>query len=217
MKSKNIIILLALLLMIVTVVSAIPKQFTVREGWNLVTFQVIDQIPTQFSEDYKIRLYFLDPNTKEYVGGTIKEAESSLLGLSESEFLLSGFWIYTNTDFDVNVRIKDKNDVGEARELQELNDFFDSQEQHLNEGWNLLAIHELMLDNTLEDVKGTCNFQSVYHFERNQWFKQSDGDLIESFTQDSIGHSLAVKVSDTCKLDFEEDSEEDSDVPEFPS
>ncbi len=184
----------------------------VLQGWNLVSFTVIDALPTDYSDKYDLRIYFLDPIKKEYFGGTLDEFEDAFFQIikEDGDPFLYGYWLYSNSDFEIDFRTL------EDSEISHLKDYFDSLEAHLIEGWNLISINDLMLEKSFLDVKGNCEFESVYHFERGQWFKQTESDLSEEFTLDSIGFSLAVKVDENCKLDYSENSGT-SEVPSLPN
>jgi hypothetical protein len=103
-----------------------------------------------------------------------------------------GWWVYTPRSISVPLDFTIPDGLR--------NNYIES--YHPDRGWNLIGITRVMLGRSLNDVKGSCNYVSVYSFERGEWHKASNADLAENLTQDSLGHALAMKVTDDCTMSF---------------
>ena len=75
-----------------------------------------------------------------------------------------------------------------------------------------------MFGKSLDGIKGTCEFKSVYLFVNNEWMQIPSSNLKNLLIEnkpgkyDFLGFSLAVKVLGNCKLDFKNGG----DIPIVP-
>lgn len=181
-------------------------EYKIKEDWNLVNFDVIDKISMEYFDKYNIHIYYLDPHSKEYVGGNYEEIEKVVYNYNPNYFLVHGFWLYTDKSFKVEYSMRNQGEVNLGIESIKNKKF-------LIKGWNILSLNALSLDRSLDDVLSKCDVNFVYHYDRNRWNKLSEEDLSEKNTLDSMGHSLAVKVKSDCLLNFLSDKK----IPKIPS
>jgi hypothetical protein len=69
----------------------------------------------------------------------------------------------------------------------------------LDEGWNFLPVTEDMVNASLNEIGGGCDFHQAYHWdaETQQWGAQGMG---ERFTDDMLYTGFAVKTDVACAL-----------------
>ncbi len=204
MKRYLIVALFCLSLVSIQVAEA-ATTFTISEGWNLVSSQIVSKFDQQGGTLEELinnggALYALNRVDKKYYGGS-GDYRTVNMSLEKMFQMLSdgddgvhalGWWLYSPTKieraFDFSVSPDDVADYEES--------------YHFNLGWNLVSVTPPMLNRSLTSLKGSCNFVSVYHFENGEWRKQSDIDLQEKFTNDSLGHAFAMKVENDCVFSF---------------
>lgn len=192
--------------------------FTINEGWNLVSSQIVAKFdqPGISIEEFITNggaLYTLNRIDKKYYGGSgdVSVANASMekmfqmLSDGDDGVHALGWWLYSpqkiERTFDFSVATDD------------VRDYQDS--YHFNRGWNLVSITPPLQNKSLTSLKGSCNFISVYNFENGAWRKQSDIDMGEKFTNDSLGHALAIKVENDCVFNFKGGASKSS-LPALP-
>lgn len=192
------------------------SSFTLKEGWNLISNDVIENLYHDRSAIDKLfqdggALYALNREDKKYYGSdeSLSDAEADLermyqdISDGDDGVFAMGWWLYSPKETFRLVDFEIPSDL--RRNYQEA--------YHLRKGWNLTGITAIMLNKSLVSLKGTCNFLSVYNFQSEAWRKQSDIDMGEKFTNDSLGHALAIRVEDDCVFNFKGGSS----IPNLPA
>lgn len=204
MKKYSVLLAILLILFTARTVSA-ENSFTIKTGWNLVSADVINSLEKNSGGFADLlqnggAIFALNPADKKYYGGSndrknvedgIEKMFQSLPGGDDLVPAL-GWWIYSTKTIPVSINF----DLAE-------NDVLDYQQAYkLNKGWNLVGMSGVVLGKSLSDIAGSCEFVSVYHYERNTFRKQTEADLKEKITPDSLGYALAIKVAKDCRFDF---------------
>lgn len=175
--------------------------FSLAEGWNLVSSDVMFGVTAQLESFLKSGggLFVLNPKNKQYSGGSgdvravTESVESAQALLPDGDNVSAlGWWVYTPKSTPVTVDFA----IGQDRI-----DYYKGA-YHFYQGWNLVGMSEVMVGKSLSEVSGTCKVVSAYQFTQGGWRKQSEEDLREKFTTDSLGHALAMKVENDCKFNF---------------
>ena len=214
MKMKKYFIALTLaMLSVVAQPAHAQSTFTLQEGWNLVSSDVIFSMNLQSLVENGGGMFLLNPKDKKYYGGSgnFQTANMSIEGAQSSlphgdNVTALGWWVYTPKAMTTSPDF-----VIQSDRLDYYKGAYD-----LFKGWNFVAITSLMKGKSIGDVSGTCKFTSAYHFERGQWNKQTDADLKEKFTDDSLGHAMAVKVENDCAFNFNKASQKQN-IPVLPN
>lgn len=211
---KKYLIVLALAIFVVMAQPAKAESpFTLNEGWNLVSSDVIFSMNLQSLVDNGGGIFILNPKDKKYYGGSgnFQTANMSIEGSQSSmphgdNVTALGWWVYTP-----KIMTTSPDFVIQSDRLDYYKGAYD-----LFKGWNFVAITSLMKGKAIGDVSGTCKLTTAYVFERGAWQKQTDADLKEKFTDDSLGHAMAVKVENDCAFNFDKASQKSS-IPALPS
>lgn len=218
MKNFLAIFIAVILLSVSQPVNA-QSSFTIREGWNLVSADVISKFDQSGGSLEELinsggAIFALNRIDKKYYGGSgnVSVIGESLVKMNQmtSEgddgVYALGWWLYSPKQLVLTVDFSVSSDFVAGYQ----------ESYHFNQGWNLVGITSPMLKQSLSNLKGTCRFASVYNFEAGEWRKQTDADLQEKFTADSLGHALAVKVENDCVFDFKSASTR-SNIPALPN
>lgn len=197
---KYIFLSIAILFVAVAQPVSAETSFVISEGWNLVSADVMFGLNLQdFINNRGGALFVLNPKDKKYYGGSgnfqtvtnsLEEAQN-LLPTGDNVSAL-GWWVYTPKRISLSLDFK----------IPENKTSYYEDSYRFFKGWNLIGVTSSMLNRSIMEVKGTCEFVSVYHFENGTWRKQSDSDLLEKLTMDSLGYALAVKVVNECGFNF---------------
>ncbi len=185
--------------------------FSVKEGWNLVSTDVLeDAMKDKNGFDELLAqggaVFGLSSIDKKYYGGSgswdkiNKNLQDLYRSLPRGDECggddcvpAFGWWFYSPRSFSLSV------DFDISRD--NLDNY--TKAYRLNSGWNLVGITNTFLGKSLTEVRGSCEFVSVYHYENGSFRKQMDSDLRERMTEDSLGHALAVKVRNDCVFSFD--------------
>ena len=183
--------------------SQIDGDVQLREGWNLVNGLIN---PNQlfgdnvFSENIQA-IYVYVPDEKKYVR-TYPNSENKIIDkYGDSYFEKQVSWVYS--------------DVSGVAEY-DYEEPLPIEERPLSEGWNFVGISSDMVIDinaagpeeeekyTLNAMKGSCNFERIYHFESvvQEWSSNlvNDDFMDEPLSNDALGLALLIKVSDDCTL-----------------
>lgn len=180
--------------------------FSVKEGWNLVSTDVLEDAARDKSGFDELiaqggAIFGLSSVDKKYYGGSgsLEKVEKGLNDLyrslpdGDTYVPAFGWWFYSPRsvslyiDFDIS-----RDNVDNYAKAY-----------RLNSGWNLVGITSMFLGKSLTEVRGSCEFVSVYHYENGSFRKQTDADLKEKLTEDSLGYALAIKVRNDCMFNFD--------------
>lgn len=178
--------------------------FTLQKGWNLISFTtLIDLEEDGFFEDGVV--FTLNPVDKKYYGGKgnieIEDSfEVSFKLFDDDYFPAQGFWVYNES----------KTEVPLTHTYEDRGVFEDT--YILYKGWNLIGINSIMEGSSLDEIKGNCEFSSVYSFEWGEW-QNLLPHVGKKLPLDSVGMGFAIKVKDDCQFDFSGSS----NVPNVPS
>lgn len=216
---KKLFTLLVPVLFILAAQSAsAASTYTIPAGWNLVSADVLFALGADKALCDRVMgkgaLFGLNPKDKQYYGGSgscqkIEEGLSQIapaLPHGDESVSALGFWLYTPQGVSMVVDFNAAKSV-EAKYTTTTYQFI--------KGWNLVGITGLMPGKSLLSTRGSCRFESVYHFENGRWFKQTDVDLGETLTSDSLGHALAIKMTNNCAFNFKNSSTAPQ-VPNLP-
>ena len=77
----------------------------------------------------------------------------------------------------------------------------------LSRGWNFITITPNMIGQTLNEMKGTCDWTGIYAYEKEagqvQWLDLLNNPNFvdkEDFTRRMVGMGLVIKVSEDCQM-----------------
>lgn len=215
---KKIFLFSLLTIFFLFTAKTMASSYTLELGWNLVSADILFALGEDKNHPDQVfregALFGLNPKDKQYYGGagTRQNVERGLekitpvLPHGDESVSALGFWLYFPRSLSLDVNFNN---------TQSIEKKYETTTYQFIKGWNLIGITGLMQGKSLINVKGSCDFASVYNFEKGQWHKQSDADLREIFTTDSLGHALAVKVITDCAFDFKE-SKSASQIPKLP-
>ncbi|MBR9676554.1 hypothetical protein GOV04_00240 [Candidatus Woesearchaeota archaeon] len=180
------------------------------KGWNLISYG--ENFPFYMSENYVGRAIPLYEEVMEYIqipGLNRKKADSPVFvylynpetkgyiemfpenTLGENTYMVNyASWVYVREEYDIEYF---------APSIPPLEDI------KLLPGWNFVAINPHFEGNSLEDIKGTCNIQSVYFYnaepdETQRGTNWKGIPLDFNIPSEIVGLGLIVKVGDVCKL-----------------
>jgi hypothetical protein len=155
----------------------------IRKGWNLISVpgKGINFVTGNCSESQKPVAFFYITEKQRYAS-----FEESLTIMNESEFLDSlsthSFWIYSYENCNIGFNFKSYSTYNSL---------------NLYKGWNLLGVTKDMVGETLNIIKGSCDFEGIYKWdiEQQKWIEISGNDLIEG-----MNYGILVKASEDCSL-----------------
>jgi hypothetical protein len=210
--NKYFITLTLAILVVVTQPAHAESPFTLHEGWNLVSADVMFSLNLESLINNGGGIFILNPKDKKYYGGSGNfqtannsiEAAQSFMPHGDNIVAL-GMWIYTPKKMTTLPNFVIQDDRFEY--YKGAYDLF--------KGWNFVAITSLMKGKAIGDVSGTCKITSAYIYEADAWRNQADS-LKEKFTEDSLGHAMAVKVENDCLFNFDKASQKSS-IPALPN
>ena len=176
-----------------------------REGWNIVAGTMPEEGITSDSEiqisDIKAMWYY-SPKSNEYMRVYPNPELSKLRQADDDVVLTSAMWIYSEKDGTIK--------------YDTLEDYPPLENRELYEGYNFLTITDGMTIDinsaspeeeeqyTLNNLKGDCNFEKVYHFEQSiqEWSQNliNDDFMNEELDTTVVGLGIVVKVSSDCNL-----------------
>lgn len=202
---KITILIVAVLILGTSQFANAEDSYVLSEGWNLVSYPVVGYLYQADFFNHGGTMFTLNPIDKQYYGGSgqdnIQKSFGTLVSLSHEDYLGSdfldddyfpvyGFWVYSEEKLNIPT-------LSESEDQKSLVKMYS-----LFKGWNLIGISSVMVNRSFSDMSGSCKFASVYSFENGGWHKQTDADIKEKFTTYSLGHALAVKVENDCRLNF---------------
>jgi len=175
------------------------------EGWNIVAGTIPEEGILVNSDiqlsDIKAMWYY-SPKTQEYIQVYPNQETGKLQQADDDIVLTSAMWVYSK-----------KSGVFRYGTLE---DYPPLENRQLFVGYNFLTITEDMTidvntaspeeeeQHTLNNLKGTCNFEKVYHFEQSiqEWSPNlaNDDFMDEELNSDIAGLGILVKVSNGCSL-----------------
>jgi hypothetical protein len=182
---------------------------SLNKGWNLVTiyatkldndnsnFEGKDIRAAFFYDKYYNRYVQIYPNREEQKlnefvlmmgdpeeGGNIKEYGA---------FTNSAMWIYSDKAQTLNFRTLDGP--------------LSMKNVQLSSGWNFLTITPEMIGQTLKEMKGDCDWEKIYAWEKeageSQWLDLLNNPNFvdrEEFTNNMLWKNLVIKVSNDCTM-----------------
>jgi len=191
-----------------------------REGWNIIAGTVPEDAILSTSEiqlsDIKAMWYY-SPKTNEYIRVYPNPETSKLQQADDDIVLTSAMWIYSEKSGTLK--------------YDTLEDYPPLENRQLFAGYNFLTISEDMTIDvntaspeeeeqyTLNNLKGNCNFEKVYHFEQSiqEWSPNlaNDDFMDEELNSDIAGLGILVKVSSDCNLGKINEGE-DTTPPQIP-
>lgn len=203
----------------VVVIPVHAEAFTLEEGWNLVSFDILNSLGDRNLSDEVLSggaIFGLNPKDKKYYGGegSMPEVEKGLsqivpaLPYGDESIISQGFWLYTQKVYNLDINFDTVVQVEEK---------FDTTSYHLIKGWNLVGVTKLMTNRSLDDIKGSCGIQSWYGFENAEggWLKGSENDMKQKLTT-SLGRAYAIKVENDCAFNFKGASAQPN-IPALPN
>ena len=223
MKRVFLVLVLGVLLVGVVFVSGVFTEednldgsVVLNEGWNLVSIYAIEDI-----FDYNLRgnyydylkglgveaAFYYDRYNSQYIRVYPNPEEEkfedfvSRMGDPESggdimeygAFVNSAIWIYTSKSTTSNFRTLD----GPVY----------MKNAHVSKGWNFLTITPEMVGQTLNEMKGNCDWEKIYAWGKeageSQWLDLLNNPNFvdkEKFTQGMLWTNLVIKVSSDCNM-----------------
>jgi len=173
------------LAMLMPAVSAVEElRLELKEGWNLVALPGEGDLSPgdcAAAEALYGLVYLRDSGT--YV--TMEKA-SELMGEQDlkSYLMMNAFWVYSFRPCEMGFALRNGTSfVGMG----------------LDEGWNFLPVTSDMVNTSLNDLGGGCDFRKAHYWdaEMQQWVEQ---ELGEKFSEDQLHKGFAVKTDVACAL-----------------
>jgi hypothetical protein len=185
-----------------------PTEVQIHEGWNLVYgFTFPDQrieSGSQITPENIKAVYLLRQPQQEYIRLYPDIELDKLEGIDDDYYDFTAQWVYSDKSGIMKY-------IAEEPLPSEL-----WNEHKLFKGWNFLGItSEMTIDvniatpeeesqYTLNAIKGTCNFEKVYHFEQSiqEWSINlvNDNFMDETLDDDAMNLGLVIKVLEDCNL-----------------
>ncbi len=188
------------------------QEITLKEGWNLVTIYAIRNAVDVDQSDWdreqmqkqNIRaIFFYDFNNGEYIR-TYPDIQRDKLQTFISQIdpeeggSIDDYWRLTNSAMWVYSDKRQSITFGTTDGPAPLSYL------KLKSGWNFLTITPEMKGKSLNELKGDCNMDKVYHFETSiqEWSPNlaNDNFMDEKLTQDSLWLGLVIRVTNDCRL-----------------
>jgi len=175
-------------------------EINLYKGWNLIP-AVCDTGIEKIQEANINTMFVLNPNTREYVNiyhdGEFRNEDK--LSPIEEQVCSNSWWVHVS-ESNLFKYTPDR--------LPKLED------KQIYRGWNFLIITPEMANDDdarpselfqANDFAGSCNIEKSFAFDptEQQWV---NFPVTEEFYQRVTGFGWAVKVSENCKMGFEEES-----------
>ena len=154
-----------------------------REGWNLLNLpgKGTSFVDTTCSLQRKPFAYVYLHDQRRYV--SIQEAAVTT-GIDPLFDYVSihPLWIYSYENCEISVKVAKYATYSGVS---------------LVRGWNMLGTTKDMVGETMNSIKGSCEFENIYRWnaDSQNWIKMSGDDLIEK-----ISNGLVVKATSDCNL-----------------
>jgi len=200
---KKMFFLIALLA-IANIAYGFEETVELEEGWNLVTISTEPSLDTEtslekstisasfvydFYEEQYIRLHpyqEIDKWMNFFETITDSEDISDDLLLSNS-----AVWIYSK----------------EQQGVEFTPTIISPKDLNLKEGWNFITITPYLVDYSIEDLGGDCNYQGIYLWDaRDEMWEELEID--EEFEEEDLWKGIIARVNEDCTLGAE--------IPEAP-
>jgi hypothetical protein len=185
-----------------------------KQGWNIVAGTALEQGIMSDSEiklsDIRAMWYYSPVLKKYYQIYPTNELDKLSVEegrqLDEDVILTSSMWVYSEK-------------TGTLR-YNTLEDYPLLKDRKLSSGYNFVTITPDMNGKSLNEIKGTCNIDKVYHFESSiqQWSPNlvNDNFMDEKLTEDSIGLGILLRATNECNFEGE-GSSDTTQPPSIPS
>lgn len=169
----------------------------VSEGWNLLqgfgAFGLVSNFITGgdiSSQDISAIFAYL-PEQKKYVR-IYPDAE---VKVDNQDILNSAYWVYSKRSGTIEYSVEEE--------------WAYSNNRKMTAGWNFIGITPDMVGKTMNQIKGTCNYDSIYWYG-TEGGKTGWGDLLnnpnfvdkEAWESVNTGMGILIKVSSDCALGF---------------
>ena len=154
-----------------------------NKGWNLVSVpgKGIGFIKGTCSEDKKPVAFMYVPDKQRYV--SFEETVNSMGNEKLLDYLSThSFWVYSYDDCNIGFKF---------------NGYSTYSGLAITRGWNLLGVTKDMIGETLNNIKGSCNFEKIYKWDSDaqKWIEKSGDDLIQE-----KGNGIIVQTVTDCNL-----------------
>lgn len=157
---------------------------TLNRGWNLVSLSgyMLQAFTDSTCDESRLFGFIYLEDEGRYVS-----LENAYKYIDDLEEYVSkhAFWVYSYNTCTLSA------DVESDTMLYRL---------HLTSGWNVVPVLKSFVGNTVQEVAGNCNIQSVYAWEskHQEWDKGSvNGDLPE----EGLFQGLLIKVARACTME----------------
>lgn len=154
-----------------------------REGWNLLNLpgKGTSFVDTTCSLQRKPFAYVYLHDQRRYV--SIQEAAMTMGIEPLFEYVsIHPLWIYSYENCEISVKVSK---------------YATYSGMSIIEGWNMIGTTQDMVGETMNSIKGSCEFEKIYMWnsDSQNWVKISGNDLIEK-----ISNGIVVKASSECNL-----------------
>lgn len=167
----------------------------VTKGWNLVSgFSDVKNIHSNSevkAEDIKAVWYYSPVKNiylNMYPNRNWDEFQDDVNYYGEDDYIMiSSMWLYS-----------EKTGI-----LQYKTGRFPSELKYnkMIKGWNFVSLTNLMIDKSLEDIKGNCDITKAYVFNAAENEKEwHNVGMDDDIPREAIGMGMVVKVSSDCNL-----------------
>lgn len=173
----------------------------IHKGWNLIPAYAEElqkdkaNLEIKFS-DFKYG-YIYDIEKKAYVF-VLKDGDWTQRDFGLGEWVLTAsMWVYSEKQGSYILRYGDS---GFNNNLFELNKY------NLKKGWNFIFATPEMIGYSMNEIKGTCNYNKIYTYGYEagnvDWMDllNNPNFMDEKLTSNSVGYGLVIKVSSDCQL-----------------
>ena len=154
-----------------------------REGWNLLNLpgKGTSFVDTTCSLQRKPFAYVYIHDQRRYA--TIQEAAITMGIDPLFEYVsVHPLWIYSYENCEISVKVSKYATYSGMAFI---------------EGWNMVGTTQDMVGETMNSIKGSCDFEKIYRWnsDSQRWEKITGDDLIEK-----ISNGLVIKTSSECNL-----------------
>jgi len=216
------IIIFMILSLIIGSMSVFADGFTIHKGWNLVSNQILEEIPNEPSLD---TIFLFNPLNKNYVSfsengrdkvDSLLSSMDNLYGSEDLYVYSTPFWYYSDKEIGLDLNLDSS--FSYPSYFGELSSY-----GKLFSGWNLITVTSPLTSENFD--WGDCEVSRIFFWgsENQKWFEyESTPNKMptEKIREDIIrepnfflGKGLTVKVIEDCSLNFERTS----DIPQVPS
>ena len=167
------------------------KMTTIFKGWNLIQgFADPNFIISGTIKPSNIKAIFaFNPGTKDYARIYPNPERTSVDALPPAILQLP-FWVYSDKAGQISYK------------TEKLDANF---KITWPAGWNFISISSDMTGKSLNQIKGTCNYEKIYAYENKEypgsWVEIESSTMDKTtFLDNNLGMGLVIKFTSECKL-----------------